>query len=67
MVRSRSVTPGSPATRAIVSEFFDEDVYLDPSRLFGSNEELMATMEELPLYADQVDIASCPLRRVTGD
>ena len=60
---ARTLTPGSPATRAIVSEFFDEDVYLDPKRLFGSTEELMATMEELPLYGDQADISSCPLRR----
>lgn len=62
---ARTLTPGSAPVRAIVSEFFDEDVYLDPKRLFGSNEELMATMEELPLYADQPDIASCPLRQVT--
>ncbi|WP_183095673.1 hypothetical protein [Nocardioides stalactiti] len=60
---ARTLTPGSPPVRAIVSEFFDEDVYLDPKRLFGSSEELMATVEELPLYADQADIASCPLRR----
>lgn len=60
---ARTLTPGSPPVRAIVSEYFDEDVYLDPPRLFGSTEELMATMEELPLYADQADIASCPLRR----
>ena len=46
--------------RAIVSEFFAEDVYLDPARLFGSPEALTATVEELPLYADQADISSCP-------
>jgi hypothetical protein len=61
---ARTLTPGSPRTRAIVSEFFDEDVYLDPSRLFGSTDELMATMDELPLYGDQVDISSAPLWRV---
>jgi len=61
---ARTLTPGSAPIRAIVSEFFDEDVYLDPKRLFGSNEELMATMDELPLYADQADISSCPLRTV---
>jgi hypothetical protein len=61
---ARTLTPGSAPLRAIVSEFFDEDVYLDPARLFGSNEELMATMDELPLYADQPDISSCPLRKV---
>jgi hypothetical protein len=61
---SRTLTPGSPPVRAIVSEFFREDVYLDPSRLFGSKEELTYTMEELPLYADHQDISSCPLWRV---
>jgi len=61
---ARTLTPGSPPVRAIVSEFFTEEIYLDPKQLFGSNEELMATMEELPLYADQADIASCPLRQI---
>jgi len=60
---ARTLTPGSPPVRAIVSEFFAEDVYLDPSRLFAPN-ELTTTMEELPLYADQPDLSSCPLRRV---
>lgn len=60
---ARTLTPGSPPVRAIVSEYFTDEVYLDPKQLFGSTEELMATMEELPLYADQADIASCPLRR----
>jgi hypothetical protein len=63
---SRTLTPGSAPIRAIVSEFFTEDVYLDPARLFGSKDELMATMEELPLYADQQDISSCPLRKVAA-
>ena len=61
---ARTLTPGSPPVRAIVSEFFAEDVYLDPARLFGSPEALTATVEELPLYADQADISSCPLRLV---
>jgi hypothetical protein len=60
---ARTLTPGSAPVRAIVSESFDEDVYLDPSRLFGSKAALEATMEELPLYAEQGDISSCPLRR----
>lgn len=60
---ARTLTPGSPPVRAIVSEFFAEDVYLDPARLFGSPEALTATVEELPLYADQADISSCPIRR----
>jgi len=59
---ARTLTPGSPPVRAIVCESFDEDVYLDPSRLFGSGEALERTMAELPLYADQGDISSCPLR-----
>lgn len=61
---ARTLTPGSAPVRAIVSEFFAEDVYLDPSRLFGTPDELMKTVEELPLYADQADISSCPLRQV---
>ena len=60
---ARTLTPGAPPVRAIVSEYFDEAVYLDPARLFGSPEALTATVEELPLYADQADISSCPLRR----
>jgi hypothetical protein len=60
---ARTLTPGSPPVRAIVSEYFDQDVYLDPSRHFGGPETLTATLEELPLYADQEDISSCPLRR----
>ncbi len=61
---ARTLTPGSPPVRAVVSEYFAEDVYLDPARLFGTPEELTRTVEELPLYADQADISSCPLRRV---
>lgn len=63
---ARTLTPGSAPVRAIVSEFFAEEVYLDPARLFGSPAELTATMEELPLYADHQDIASCPLREVAS-
>lgn len=63
---ARTLTAGSPPVRAIVSEFFAEDVYLDPSRLFGSPDELTRTIEELPLYADQEDVSSCPLRRVAS-
>ena len=59
---ARTLTPGSPPVRAIVSEFFAEDVYLDGARLFGSPEELERTVEELPLYADQADVSSCSLR-----
>ncbi|KAA1425803.1 hypothetical protein [Nocardioides antri] len=62
---ARTLTAGSAPIRAIVSEFFDEAVYLDPSRLFGSREALDLTVEELPLYADQADLSSCPLRRVS--
>jgi hypothetical protein len=61
---ARTLTPGSPPVRAIVSEYFAEEVYLDPGRLFGAPEELTRTVEELPLYADQADISSCPLRRL---
>ncbi|GAB2981319.1 hypothetical protein [Nocardioides montaniterrae] len=50
--------------RAIVSEFFDEGVYLDPGQLFGGAEALERTMEELPLYADHASISSRPLRRL---
>ena len=60
---ARRLTHGSPPVRAIVSEFFAEDVYLDPSRLFGDGDALTRTMEELPLYADQADISSCPVWR----
>lgn len=61
---ARTLTPGSPPVRAIVSEYFEEEVYRDPSRLFGSPEELDNTMTELPNYADYADISSCPLRRI---
>jgi hypothetical protein len=57
---ARTLTPGSPAVRAIVSEYFALKDYLDPSRLFGGKEVLARTMDELPLYADAADISSCP-------
>ena len=46
-----------------MSEYFATEDYLDPSRLFGSNEALKASVEELPLYADYDDVSSCPLYR----
>ncbi len=58
---ARTLTPGSPPVRAIVSEFFEVDDYLDPARLFGGPEALQRTVEELPLYADAADISSCPV------
>jgi hypothetical protein len=58
---ARTLTPGSPAVRAIVSEYFATEDYLDPARLFGSSEALNASIEELPLYADYADVSSCPL------
>ncbi len=58
---ARVLTPGSPPVRAIVSEYFATEDYLDPSRLFGSSEALNASIEELPLYADYQDVSSCPL------
>jgi hypothetical protein len=58
---ARTVTDGSPPVRAIVSEFFDPDDYLDPARLFGGAETLQRTAAELPLYADAEDISCCPL------
>lgn len=60
---ARTLTPGSPPVRAIVTEFFAEADYLDPARLFGGQEALQRTMDELPLYADAADISSCPVRR----
>lgn len=58
---ARTLTPGSPAVRAIVSESFAVEDYLDPARLFGGPEALQTTMAELPLYADHADISSCPV------
>jgi hypothetical protein len=61
---ARTLTAGSPPVRAIVSEFFAVDDYLDPARLFGGPEALRRTVEELPLYADAADISSCPVLAV---
>jgi hypothetical protein len=58
---ARTLTPGSPPVRAVVTEFFAVDDYLDPARLFGGPETLQRTADELPLYADAADISSCPL------
>ncbi|MDP9117527.1 MAG: hypothetical protein M3O28_09825 [Actinomycetota bacterium] len=61
---ARTLTPGSPPVRAIVSESFLLEDYTDTKRLFGSERALQATLEELPLYADAADISSCPVWRV---
>jgi EthD domain len=58
---ARALTPGAPPVRAIVSESFRLEDYLDPARLFGGPEALKVTMDELPLYADAADISSCPV------
>jgi hypothetical protein len=60
---ARRLTVDSPPVRAIVSEFFELDDYLDPKRLFGGQEALQRTVDELPLYADAADISSCPVWR----
>jgi hypothetical protein len=64
---ARTLSAGSPPVRAVVSEFFRLDDYLDPARLFGGPEALQRTAEELPLYADVADISSCPVWRLTGN
>lgn len=58
---ARRLTRDSPPVRAIVSEFFVVEDYLDPSRLFGGQEALQRTVDELPLYADASEISSCPV------
>jgi hypothetical protein len=58
---ARTLTKGSPPVRAIVSESFALEDYVDPARLFGGPDALKTTMDELPLYADAADISSCPL------
>jgi hypothetical protein len=58
---ARVLTAGSPPVRAIVSEYFAPDDYLDPGRLFGSPEALQQSVDELPLYADYDEVSSCPL------
>jgi hypothetical protein len=61
---ARALTPQAPPVRAIVSEYFAADDYLDPARLFGPPETLQRTTDELPLYADAADISCCPLWKV---
>jgi hypothetical protein len=58
---ARRLTTSSPPVRSIVSEYFVLEDYLDPAKLFGGSDALVRTMEELPLYADQDDISSCPV------
>lgn len=60
---ARTLTPGSPPVRAVVTEHFATADYLDPARLFGGPEALATTMEELPLYADSADLSCCPVTR----
>jgi hypothetical protein len=60
---ARTLTPGAPPIRAIVSEYFALDDYLDPARLFGGAEALQRTAEELPRYANAADISCCPVWR----
>jgi hypothetical protein len=58
---ARTLTPGSPPVRALVSELFAVEDYLDPTRLFGGKEALDRTLQELPLYADASTLSSCPV------
>ncbi|MCW2600186.1 MAG: hypothetical protein JWM02_2015 [Frankiales bacterium] len=58
---ARPLTAHSPPVRAIVSEHFALEDYLDPARLFGGKEALERTMQELPSYADGAEISSCPV------
>ena len=60
---ARRLTRDAPPVRAIVSEFFALDDYVNPARLFGGAEALQRTADELPLYADVADISSCPVWR----
>jgi hypothetical protein len=56
---ARVLSPGSPPVRAIVAERFGSiDDYVDPERLYGSNEALEDSVTDLPLYAD-FDTLSC--------
>jgi hypothetical protein len=58
----RTLTPGSPPIRAIVSERFRtlED-YTDPKRLFGSQDALKRSAREVGEYADPSRLHSVPL------
>jgi len=59
---ARVLTAGSPPIRALVAERFPTiDDYLDPSRLYGSDEELNLSVTNLPLYADFESLNSRPL------
>lgn len=58
---ARALTADAPPVRAIVSEAFAVEDYLDPARLFGGKEALERTLAELPLYADGAEISSCPV------
>jgi hypothetical protein len=58
---ARVLTAGSPPIRALVAERFPTvDDYLDPSRLYGSDEELTHSVTDLPLYADFDSLNSRP-------
>jgi hypothetical protein len=61
---ARRLTSGSPPVRAIVTELFALDDYLDPARLFGGPDTLQRTADELPGYADAADISCCPVWKV---
>jgi hypothetical protein len=63
---ARVLTPGSPPVRAIVSEYFAVEDYEDPSRLFGSPEAVLATLEELSWYGDHLDMSCRPLWKGTA-
>jgi hypothetical protein len=58
----RTLTPGAPPVRAIVVERFRtlED-YTDPKRLFGSEEALKCSAQEVAAYADPASLNSVPL------
>lgn len=62
---TRTLTKGSPPVRAIVCEYFAPADYLNPERLFGSQEALERTMAELPSYADAEDLSCCPVWQTT--
>lgn len=57
----RVLTTGSPPVRAVVTEFFALEDYLDPARLFGSREAVDRTVAELSSYADAGDVSCCPV------
>jgi hypothetical protein len=58
----RTLTPGAPPVRAIVVERFRSlEDYTDPKRLFGSEEALKRSAEEVSAYADPASLSSVPL------